>query len=245
MQKYLEGRTAVVTGAAGGIGVAVVEKLAEMGTSVALLDMNHTAAIEAAGSLSDQGIKAIGIHCDVTNEDSVKKAFDEVRSHFGTIDILINNAGIIRHETLAETTVDMYQQTMGVNSLGPFLCSREVVADMKKQKWGKIVTVGSSAGKTGGSNSQGVYGAAKAAAMTLTKSLAREMAAFGVNVNAVAPALIRTDMIKGIEEFVKAIPLGRIGEPEDVANVISFLCSEESSFITGEIVDVNGGFLID
>jgi NAD(P)-dependent dehydrogenase (short-subunit alcohol dehydrogenase family) len=245
MQNILDGHTAIVTGAGGGIGTAVTTKLARLGASVGLLDMNESAAVEIAESLSAQGLKAFGCYCDVTDESSVRQAFDKVRNQFGDIGILVNNAGIIRHETLAETTLAMYEKTMDVNALGPFLCSKEAAIDMKQNNWGKIVTVGSSAGKTGGSNAQGVYGSAKAAAMNMTKALAKELAGYGVNVNAVAPALIRTNMINGIEEFVKAIPLGRIGEPEDVANVIAFLCTEESSFITGEIIDVNGGFLID
>ena len=245
MQNVLDGRNAIVTGAGGGIGVAVATKLASLGASVALLDVKESAAVAIAESLSAQGPKAFGCYCDVTSETSIKTAFDQVRNQLGTIGIMINNAGVIRHETLAETTLAMYEQTMGVNAMGPFLCSKEAIIDMKKNNWGKVVTVGSSAGKTGGSNAQGVYGAAKAAAMNITKALAKEVASYGINVNAVAPALIRTDMIKGIEEFVQAIPLGRIGEPEDVANVIAFLCTEESSFLTGEIIDVNGGFLID
>lgn len=245
MQNILEGRTVVITGGVGGIGMAVVEKLAKMGASVAILDMSSEAVTEATASMSKKGLKVMGTVCDVTIEESVKIAFNQVRKAFGPISILVNNAGIIRFESLKDTSLEAYRQTMDVNALGPFLCSKEAALDMKKQEWGKIVTVGSSAGKSGGSNAQGVYGASKAAAMTLTKSFARELASYNINVNAVAPALIRTNMITGIDEFVKTIPLGRIGEPEDVANVIAFLCSEESSFITGEIIDVNGGFLID
>jgi 3-oxoacyl-[acyl-carrier protein] reductase len=134
---------------------------------------------------------------------------------------------------------------MNVNALGTFLCSKAVIPNMKAARWGKIVTVGSSAGKTGGSMPQGVYGASKAAAMVMMKSLSRELAAYNINVNAVAPALIETDMIRGLGEFVERIPLGRVGQPADVAKVVAFLCSEGASFMTGAMVDINGGFLID
>lgn len=134
---------------------------------------------------------------------------------------------------------------MNVNALGPFLCTHAAVDDMKKNTYGKIVTIGSSAGLNGGAGKAGVYGASKAAAMTLAKSFARELAPYNINVNALAPSLIDTQMLNGIEEFIPLIPLGRIGTPEDVANAVAFLCSEEASFITGEILDVNGGFLID
>jgi 3-oxoacyl-[acyl-carrier protein] reductase len=134
---------------------------------------------------------------------------------------------------------------MAVNLRGVFLCSRAAIPHMKEQRWGKIVNLGSSAGRNGGSISCAAYAVSKAGVMCFTKALATELAPYGVNVNAVAPALIQTDMIKDITHLSKMIPLGRLGTTNDVASVVAFLCSENASYLTGEIVDVNGGFLID
>lgn len=183
--------------------------------------------------------------CDVADTQSVDSAFRSIRNEMGDVDILVNNAGIIRFESIDEMSLESYHLTMNVNTLGTFLCTKAVIPKMKTARWGKIVTVGSSAGKTGGSMPTGVYGASKAAVMVMMKSLARELAEYNINVNAVAPALIATDMIRGLEEFVERIPLGRAGTPADVAKVVTFLCSEGASFMTGTMVDINGGFLIE
>lgn len=241
----LEGKAAVVTGGARGIGLSIAKKLGAMGASVGILDINQDEIDNGVSVLEKAGVTVTGAMCDVCDEQSVNNAFEEVRQHAGPVTVLVNNAGIIDFKGLEETTLDDYHRTMNINVLGVFLCTKAVLADMKKAQWGKIVTVGSSAGKNGGAGKAGVYAASKAAAMTLAKSFARELAADNINVNAVAPALIKTQMLGGIEEFVSNIPLGRVGQPEDVANAVGFLCSEAASFITGEMMDINGGFLID
>ena len=241
----LSGRHAVITGAGRGIGFSIAKKLLAMQAKISIFDIDENLVIEACGLTGKAGVEVFGAVCDVANPESVNNAMAKARDHHGLIDILINNAGIIFFNSLEDTSLQQYQNTMDVNVLGPFLCTQIVVPDMKKQKWGKIVTVGSSAGKTGGAGKAGVYGASKAAVMTLMKSYARELAPFNINVNGVAPALIDTQMLAGITGFIDQIPLGRVGTPEDVANAVAFLCSENASFIIGEMMDVNGGFLID
>ena len=179
------------------------------------------------------------------NEDEVAAIFERAEEQYGGIDILVNNAGIIQYDTVERTSLKDWQRILAINLTGPFLCSRAVSPRLKKQKWGKIVNLGSSAGKTGGSESCAAYSVSKAGLMCLTKSQARELAPYQVNVNAVAPTLIETEMIKGTPDLVRLIPLGRLGKTEEVADVVAFLCSDNASFLTGEIVDVNGGFLMD
>ena len=241
----LKGKTAVVTGGARGIGLAVAKKLGAMGASLGILDLRRQDIEQALATLREAGMTAEGAQCDVGDEASVEAAFAAIRARLGPVAVLVNNAGVIDFKGLEETTAEDYRRTMNVNAFGVFLCTKAALADMKAARWGKIVTIGSSAGKNGGAGKSGVYGASKAAAMTLAKSFARELAPWNINVNAVAPALINTQMLAGIAEFVDKIPLGRVGEPEDVANAVGFLCSDAASFITGEMVDINGGFLID
>lgn len=251
--RELSGRTAVVTGGGRGIGRAIALRLAAMGASLALLDLDEAslqesqALVEAVARQAGGGApgRAIGLRCDVTDEEGVAAALSRVRAELGRVSVLINNAGILQFKLLAESSLSDWDRTMNVNLRSAFICSRAVIPDMVAMRWGKIVNVGSSAGKTGGAKNVGAYAVSKAGLMCLAKSLAIELAPYGVNVNAVAPALINTAMLDGIADLVGRIPLGRVGEPEDVANVIGFLCSEAAAFITGEVVDVNGGFLID
>ena len=241
----LKNKTAVITGGARGIGLAIAKKLGAMGANIGILDLERKQIEQGLSALREAGVSAAGEVCDVSDEASVGAAFKAIRARLGPITLLVNNAGVIDFKGLEETTADDYRKTMDINALGVFLCTKAALADMKEARWGKIVTIGSSAGKNGGAGKAGVYGASKAAAMTLAKSFARELAPYHINVNAVAPALINTQMLSGITQFVDKIPLGRVGEPEDVAAAVGFLCSEAASFITGEMLDINGGFLID
>jgi 3-oxoacyl-[acyl-carrier protein] reductase len=228
------GRVVLVTGAAQGIGRCIAEMLAAAGARVAGGDLT---APEVAGVL--------GVALDVTDEQSVDAAFAAVEAELGAPEIVVLNAGIFVIEPLEQTSLKSWRRTMAVNVDGAFLCARRALPAMRASGFGRIVAIGSSAGISGGSVPCAAYAASKAGVMTLVKAIAREYGAHGVTANAVAPALIRTGMLEGIESLADRIPVGRVGEPDDVAACVAFLCSDSASYITGEVIDVNGGFLID
>ena len=234
-----EGRVAVVTGAGRGIGRATADALVAKGARTAYLD------VSAPEPPLDGGGSSLFVHCDVTDEGSVDAAFTTVEETWGTVSILVNNAGIFWIRPLAEITLEAWNQMMAVNTTGAFLCARRVLPGMRAQGYGRLIALGSSAGKTGGAKETAAYGASKAAIMALAKSIATEYAADGITSNALAPALINTDMVAGIADLAGRIPVGRLGEPADIAAAVVFLASEEAGFITGEVMDINGGFLID
>jgi NAD(P)-dependent dehydrogenase (short-subunit alcohol dehydrogenase family) len=231
----IEGRVAVVTGGARGIGRKTVEALKYNGAKVASLD------VTAHGDAS-----ILEISCDVTDVESVNFAFDRIESELGIATILVLNAGIYRLATLEDTTLELWAGTLNVNLTGAFLCAKRALPRMREQRYGRVVGLGSSAGKTGGAKSAVAYAVSKAGLMTLIKAIATEYAPYGVTANALAPALIDTEMIAATrEELVNKIPVGRLGKPEEVASLILYLCSSDAGYITGEVVDINGGFLID
>ena len=232
------GRTAVVTGAAQGIGRSIADLLVENGAKTAYLDLEEPKTL-----LETKKVKFF--QCDVTSYQSVEKAFNDIENAFDTIELLVNNAGIFKIIPIEETSTEQWDQMLAVNLTGAFLCSKRALPGMKKNKYGRIVSIGSSAGKTGGSKDTAAYGVSKAGVHALAKAIATEYAPFGVTSNALAPALINTDMVKGIADLADKIPVGRLGEASDVARAALFLLSESSSFITGEVMDVNGGILID
>jgi NAD(P)-dependent dehydrogenase (short-subunit alcohol dehydrogenase family) len=230
----IEGRVAFVTGAARGIGRCIAETLRGQKARVAGGDLQ---APELDGVL--------GVAVDVADEEAVDGAFAEVEAGLGPVDLLVLNAGIFVIEPFEETTLASWRQTLDVNLTGAFLCARRALPGMRERGFGRVVAIGSSAGKTGGAKSVAAYGASKAGIMAMTKSIASEYAGTGVTANALAPALIDTEMVAAMPDMREKIPLGRFGTPQEVADVVAFLCSDHSSFITGEVVDVNGGFLID
>ena len=235
------GRTAAVTGAAQGIGRAVADALLAGGARAALLDIRSPDDRQAL----DQAENTMFVECDVTSELSVDAAFTLVESTWGGVDILVNNAGIFAIQPLEETDLDDWNRMMAVNLTGCFLCSRRALPQMRERQWGRIISIGSSAGKTGGSKNTAAYGASKAGVMALAKAIATEYAPWGITSNALAPALIDTDMVAGIADLADRIPVGRLGRPTDVAQAVLFLAGDQAEFITGEVMDVNGGFLID
>jgi 3-oxoacyl-[acyl-carrier protein] reductase len=230
----LDGRVAVVTGAGRGIGQRIAEVLAGNGARVAALDL---AAPAHAGIL--------GIACDVSSEPAVNAAFDEVEAKLGTVSVLVLNAGIYPIVPFEETTLETWDRTMAVNLTGAFLAARRALPGMRGQGYGRIVGMGSSAGKAGGARSVAAYAASKAGVMTLMKSIANEYAKDGITANALAPALIDTDMIANMRDLVSRIPVGRFGTTDEVAALVAFLCSSHAGYITGEVTDINGGFLVD
>ena len=246
----LKDRVAIVTGAARGIGKAIALGFTREGAKIALVDVDQEILEVAKNEIKRTKEEAIAIPCDITRSLEVKALVDQVRNTFGRIDILVNNAGIIRRGTIETVTEEDWDRVIEVNLKGTFNCCKAVVEIMKYQKYGKIINVSSIAGKMGDITSAPGYGPSKAAMDALTKTLARQLAQYGINVNSVAPHAIETEMSaqwsdERRKEIIASIPLGRLGKPEDVVNAVLFLASDDASFITGEILDVNGGALMD
>jgi 2-hydroxycyclohexanecarboxyl-CoA dehydrogenase len=230
----LTDRVAVVTGAGRGIGQRIAEVLAGNGARVAALDLEAP---------DHDGI--LGIACDVSDEAAVDAAFERIEAELDTVSVLVLNAGIYPIVPFEETTRELWDKTIAINLTGAFLCARRALPRMREQGYGRIVGIGSSAGKAGGKRSVAAYAASKAGLMTLMKSIANEYAKHGITANALAPALIDTPMIADTRDLVNLIPVGRFGTVEEVASLVAFLASEHAGYITGEVTDINGGFLID
>jgi len=246
----LKDRVAIVTGSARGIGKAIAWTFAREGAKLALVDVEKEKLETLQEQIRGQGGEALTLSCDVSKVSQVKQMVDRVKKAFGRIDILVNNAGIIRRGTIETVTEEDWDRVMEVNLKGPFNCSKAVVETMKAQAYGRIVNVSSIAGKMGDITSAPGYGPSKAGLDALTKTLARQLAAYGIHVNGVAPHAIETEMSaewppEKRKAIVDAIPLKRLGKPEDVAEAVLFLASDTAAFITGEIIDVNGGSLMD
>ena len=252
----LEGRSALITGAAGGIGSATARAFAREGADLCLSDLADTNAI--AAEVAALGRSAVETHTDVTDRSQVHGMVEMALDAFGRIDILVTVAGVTslgNAETLDEAEWD---RVIDVNLKGTWLCCRAVIAPMRKQKYGRIVTMGSIVGKNGGNprpwldrdeqlgSSNVVYGASKAGVHAITFFLAKELAADGVTVNSLAPGPIATEMTKHARKSIlDVIPVGRMGTPDEVADAALFLAGEMSGFITGETLDINGGIMVD
>lgn len=246
--KRLQNKVAIITGGAQGIGKATAIKFAEEGASIVLWDVNEEKGIALAKELSDKGTKAHFTKVDVTKIDSTEKAAKEAVEIFSTIDILINNAGITRDASLVKMTAEQWQQVVDVNLTGVFNCTKAVIPFMIEKKYGKIVNTSSVVGLYGNFG-QTNYVATKAGIIGMTKVWARELGRKGINVNAVAPGFIATEMVKTIpENILKSLeektPLGRLGLPKDIANAYLFLSSEEANFINGITLSVDGGLIV-
>jgi 3-oxoacyl-[acyl-carrier protein] reductase len=244
MTEYLrlDGQTALVTGAATGIGEAIATRLARAGAIVAIGDMNGDAAAEAAGRIPG----AIALQMDVSKGASVNDAVQKLLRQTGRVDILVNNAGIAGTAApLWEQDENDWKHVFAVNVDGVFHCCRAVIGKMREQRYGRIVSIASVAGKEGNPRMT-AYSASKAAVIGFTKSLAKEVATEGICVNAVAPAVVRTKILEQltpeqIRYMTDRIPMGRTGEPEEIAAVVHFLSSRDCSFVTGQTYDASGG----
>ena len=244
----LEGRVALVTGASQGIGQACALALARQGASVALAARNRQKLEDVAGLIAATGGKAAVFAMDVAEEDQIKSAIKSAIAHFGKIDILVNNAGIARDQLVMRMKRTDWDAVLNTNLTSAYLCTQQVIGSMLKQRWGRIINITSVFGQMGQAG-QANYASSKAGLIGLTMALAREVASRNITCNAVAPGFIETSMTAGLsEEFkqnaVKMIPLGRVGTPEDIANAVGFLASEEASYITGHVLNVNGGMLM-
>lgn len=246
----LKNKVAIVTGAARGIGKAIAQRFLQEGAAVAINDVNLEKAEEIVHEAKSKSKKALSVKADVSNEKEVEEMVNRVYSNFARIDILVNNAGIIKRGSTEDHSYEDWDRVMAVNLRGTYNSSKAVLPIMKKQRCGKIVNISSIAGKVGDIASAPSYGSSKGAINALTKSMARELAEYGICVNAVAPHAIETEMSaewsqEKRRQLMSQIPLKRLGRPEEVAAAVLFLASDEASFITGEILDVNGGYLMD
>lgn len=245
----LIGKTALVTGASRGIGREIALELARQGVDVVVNYAGSEAkAHEVVEEIKGLGREAIAIQCDVSNSESVTDMVKETVDHFGKIDILVNNAGITRDNLLMRMKENEWDDVININLKGVFLCTKAVTRQMMKQRYGRIINISSVVGVSGNPG-QANYVAAKAGVIGLTKTSAKELASRGITVNAIAPGFITTEMTDQLtediqNEMLKMIPLAQFGEPKDIANTAVFLASDDSRYITGQTIHVNGGMVM-
>jgi 3-oxoacyl-[acyl-carrier protein] reductase len=244
----LSGRVALVTGASQGIGRACALKLAQSGATVAAAARNQEKLNDLVGQIAASGGKAAAFPVDVADEEEIKTACKAIIGQFGKIDILVNNAGITRDQLVMRMKRADWDAVLNTNLTSAYLCIQQVIGSMLKQRWGRIINITSIFGQIGQAG-QANYAASKAGLIGLTMAIAREVASRNITCNAVAPGFIETAMTSGFsDEFkqtaLKMIPLGRIGIPEDVAGAVEFLSSEAASYISGHVLNVNGGMLM-
>ncbi|OIN97229.1 MAG: hypothetical protein AUJ48_00325 [Deltaproteobacteria bacterium CG1_02_45_11] len=241
----LKDRIAIVTGASQGFGKAIAEEFAKEGAHVIIVNRTAEKGAETAGNITATGGKASAIAADVSQMEDVENLVKQVKDEFGKIDVLINNAGIIKPAMLHKMTADQWQEVIRINLTGYFNCLNQVGKEMISQKYGKILNISSVAGERG-TIGQINYGAAKAGVHGLTKSAAKELARYGITVNAIAAGLFKTAMSDRMpqdmkEKSITEIPLGRMGEPWELAKLALFLVSDDAAYITGQIIGINGG----
>jgi 2-hydroxycyclohexanecarboxyl-CoA dehydrogenase len=245
-------RVAVVTGGASGIGLGVARRFAADGHLVAVLDRNASAAETAADELRSEGATAVAVEVDVADRASVDGAFDRVRAELGRVAILVTSAGIESFDPLLEIDAETWDRILAVNLTGTFTCVQAAVPDMLSARWGRIVTIASSSAQSGAPN-MAHYAASKGGVIGLTKAVAVELARSGITANTIPPSLVDTPMSRnaeaagdfpGVDVVGPMVPLGRAGTPEDIAAACSFLCSDGGSYITGQVIGVNGGMYI-
>lgn len=243
------GKAAIVTGGSRGIGAAIVKSLAADGFDVAII---YQGSVERAESLAEEikatGRNAIAVQCDVSSLEQVEKMTAEVLEKLGSVDVLVNNAGKTKDGLIMRMTEEDFDSIINTNLKGAFNCTKAVTPIMMKARSGRIVNISSVVGVTGNAG-QANYAASKAGIIGLTKSAAKELATRGITVNSVAPGYVKTDMTEVLSDKVKEailaqIPMKKCAEPEDIANVVSFLCSDKASYVTGQVINVDGGMVM-
>lgn len=247
------GQIVIVTGSGSvrGIGRGTALCFAEQGATVVIADINEAGVQDTVGVIKAAGGKAFGVPLDVTRQDSVDQMVETVLKKFGRIDVLVNNAGISQRITVEEMSIKQVKKLFEINFFGLVRCTKAVLPVMRRQKYGRIISLSSVAGKRGGGFFGGAhYSASKAAVLGFSKNLAREVATSGITVNCVAPGLINTDIWATLpkdvaDQIISTIPIGRPGEPREIGATICFLASKEASYITGEDIDINGGSHMD
>ena len=242
----LQGKTAVVTGAAGAIGAAISRSIAAAGATVILVDVAREATSGLAGEVGGHAVQL-----DLSNTDAVSAAARRILTQFGTVDILVNNAGILNNAKMGATTLDEWRRVQAINVDAAFLLAQAFLPGMRAARWGRVINMSSYAAKSGGLTAGTAYSVSKTAMLGLTFAIAREVAGDGVTANAIAPAYVMSPMVSDQltpdqrAAQLAAIPVGRFCEPEEVAHAVMFLASPLSGFITGEVIDMNGGLHFD
>ncbi len=244
------GRVAFITGAGQGMGQQLAFDMADEGAIVVITDIDEKALAETSSVLDKKGVKYMSVVCDVSDDEAVTASINDAVAKFGSMDILVNNAGLLKSATIEDTSNDLIDATIDINIKGVLFAIRAVTPIMKKQKYGKIVNVASITGKNGDNSTTFVYGASKGAVITITRSVARQLGPFGVTCNAIAPHAVMTKMMEYWDDEKKQsmadkIPVKRLGTIKDMSNLMMFLSSDESSFINGETVNINGGYYMD
>ncbi|HXK24693.1 MAG TPA: SDR family NAD(P)-dependent oxidoreductase [Myxococcota bacterium] len=242
-------RVAVVTGGGSGIGRSICEHLARQGRRVAVLDLDADAAKAVAETLRKEGSRCLSVQVDVADRCAVDRAFDEVRTAVGPIEILVTSAAVSGFVPFEQITLEDWSRTLGVNLTGTFHCLQAAIPDMTAARWGRIVTISSAAGQIGSAR-QGHYSASKGGVIALTKSVALEYARKGITANTIPPFTVDTPMLREAQEarslpaadvISRMVPAGRLGTCDDIAAACAFLCSDEAGYITGQVIGVNGG----
>jgi 2-hydroxycyclohexanecarboxyl-CoA dehydrogenase len=247
MERFKD-KVAIITGGAQGIGEAIARKLAAEGATVAILDIQHDRARTVADNLNSEGGKAIAVSMDITDSPDVRNAVKEVEKRFGKVDILVNNAGWDKAAPFIELAEELWDKIIAINLRGPITVTRAVLDGMISRNYGKIVSIASDAGRVG-SSGESVYSACKGGIIAFTKTLARELVRYNILVNCVCPGPTETPLIGGmreespklVEALQRAVPMRRLGNPEEIAAAVAFLASDEASYITGQTLSVSGG----
>lgn len=248
--RELRERVAIVTGGSRGIGRAIALRLAEEGARVLVADIDSLNAKKTAEELNEKQLEAVAVQVDVTKEKSVNEMVKIALKAFKKIDILINNAGIMFRTRFQKISLREWENMLKVNLTGPFLCTKAVIPLMKKNGYGRIVNISSSAGRSVSTLGGAHYTASKAGLLGFTRAVAKEAASFGITVNAVCPGLIDTQMARDtttkaeLGAFIDSFPIKRLGLPEEIGDLVSFLCSQKAAYITGATIDINGGDLM-
>jgi 2-hydroxycyclohexanecarboxyl-CoA dehydrogenase len=243
-------KVALVTGAAAGIGAACSKRLAAEGMAIGVLDLDEERCASTVAAIDADGGRAMPLGADVSDRGQVRAAVAKLRAAFGPVTVVVNNAGVTDFTPFEEVTEDLFNIVYKVNVLGPIIVTQETLADMKEAKWGRVVNIASSSAQTG-AKGMATYSSSKGAVISLTRTLAQELGPYGITVNTIPPGSVKGTIMSdanisdaSAERLAATLPVRRVGRPEDIANACAFLCSEDSSYVTGQLIGVNGGRVV-